>query len=114
MRLSNTSWRAWAGLVAAPAAWAAHHQAGSDLNFADCTRGDGATLALIGVAALAVALAGGVFSYGAWRAAGGGVDRKDELTGRFIPVLGQMASALFGLTILVQIGAALTLPACFR
>lgn len=34
----------------APLAWALHHQAGAYLNFADCHRGDGAALALIGVA----------------------------------------------------------------
>jgi hypothetical protein len=99
--------RAWAGLVVAPVAWAAHHLIGGDLNFADCQAGNGLTLLLIGVAALAIVALGAVLSFGTSRAT-------RPQTTRFIAALSLMASALFALTILVQIVAALTLPPCFR
>jgi hypothetical protein len=108
-------WRGWAGLVAAPSAWALHHQAGSDLNYFDCRGGgDTTVLLLIGLAALAIAVVGTWLSFAAWRAAGGGPDHRSELSARFIPALGVMAGGLFSLTILVQIGAVVVLPACFR
>jgi hypothetical protein len=108
-QLIRGGWRAWGGLVAAPAAWAIHHQAGSDLNFADCRTGDATLLVLIGVASLAIALLGGWFSFIAWRA-----PAEPRRSPRFIAVLGLMASGLFSLTILMQIAAAAILPPCFR
>jgi hypothetical protein len=107
-------WRGWAGLVAAPAAWAVHHQSGSDLNFYDCHSGDTPTLIAIGLAMLVLVVVGGFLSFTAWRAAGGEPSRNAELPARLIPALGMMAAGLFGLTILVQIVAAVILPPCFR
>ena len=98
---------AWAGLIAAPAAWALHHQAGSDLNFANCLAGHGAVLISIGAASMILVLAGGGLSFLAWRGA-------SEASRRFIAALGLMACGLFALTILLQIAAAAILPACFR
>jgi hypothetical protein len=112
--VQGPGWRSWAGLVAAPAAWIVHHQVGSDLNFTDCRRGDTATLVLIGVAALIVAMAGGVVSYMAWRGTGASLGESQEGSGRFIAVLALMISALLSLTIIVQVAASLILPPCFR
>jgi hypothetical protein len=109
---ARSRWFAWAGLVVAPAAWALHHQAGSDLNFWDCGRGSGPAVGM-GLAMLAMALAAGGLSFLAGRP---GRDRevRTEPSTRFIATLGMMSSGLFSLTILVQIGAALILPSCFR
>jgi hypothetical protein len=66
----------------------------------------------IGVVALGLTLVAALVSYGAWRSAG---DQDDQAsTGRFIAALSLMAGALAGLTILIQLGAAVALPACFR
>lgn len=107
-------WRGWAGLVVAPVAWALHHQAGSYLNFADCHRGTGAVLAAIGAACLAVTLIAGLLSYAAWHRAGGGEAHDEAPSGRFIPLLSLMTAGLVLLTLMVQIGAAILLPPCFR
>ena len=114
MTRDHPSWRAWAGLVAAPAAWVVHHQLGSDLNFADCARGDGVTLVLVGLASLAVALAAGGFSLQAWRRAPPAPEGGTPPVGRFLATLSLMSSFLFSLVIITQILAALTLPPCFR
>jgi hypothetical protein len=111
----NGGWRGWAGLVAAPLAWALHHQVGGDLNFAGCARGGGqGTLVAIGLIALAVAAAATALSLGAWRRAPEPDEDGRTPLRRFVPALGVMAGGLFGLTILVQILAALILPPCFR
>jgi len=104
------SWRAWAGLVAAPIAWTLHHQTGSDLNFAHCGAGNGGTLMLIGLAALLIAVAGGVVSLGVVRTG----SPPPEKLNRFIGALSLMIAGLLSLTILMQMAAALILPPCFR
>jgi hypothetical protein len=104
-------WRAWAGLIAAPAGWALHQQAGSALNYADCGTGDGSTVAMIGAATLLLALAGGWLSWSVYRADSGTPELPVH---RFIAAIGVMSAALFGLTIVVQITAGLILPSCFR
>jgi hypothetical protein len=110
----DLGWRNWAGLIAAPAAWVAHHQTGSDLNFYNCQQGNTATVASIGLVALIVALAGGALSFAAWRRSGGEPGGKQESSGRFIAVLAMMVSGLLSLTIVVQISASIVLPPCFR
>jgi hypothetical protein len=109
----RSRWFAWAGLAVSPAAWALHHQAGSDLNFWDCGRGGGPAIAM-GVVVLGMAVAAGALSFVARK--GGRDDPRGgtDSSTRFIAALGMMSSGLFSLTILVQIGAALILPPCFR
>ena len=68
-------------------------------------------VAAVGLAALAVAVAGGWLS---WRAFGDAGSRTAQPTHRFIAVLGVMTAALLALTIAVQIMAGLVVPACFR
>jgi hypothetical protein len=106
-------WRAWAGLVAAPLAWALHHQIGSDANFTDCDRGDGGVAIAVGLAALVLSLLGGALSLSAWRRAGQ-AEGPGLGSDRFIAALSLLACALFSLTITVQIMAGVILPACFR
>ena len=108
------SWRSWAGLVFAPLAWFAHHQAGSNLNYADCEIGGNGFAVAAGLVALAIIAAGGALSFKAWRRAGAGAETKQEPAGRFIAALSLMACALLGLTVAVQITAGLILPSCGR
>jgi hypothetical protein len=103
-----SGWREWSGLVAAPLAWAVHHQLGSDLNYADCLRGDAALVIASGSVAFLVAAAAGVISAGAWKA------RPAESAPRLAAILSVMASFLFGLTIALQTVAGLIIPACVR
>lgn len=98
-------WRAWSGLVVSPIAWAGHHQFGSSLNFYDCHAGRGWLIAGVGALALAATAVGGLLSWSA---------RRRPQPAGFVAVLGAMAGALLSLTIAIQIGAALILPACFR
>jgi hypothetical protein len=87
-------WRAWSGLVI-----------GSDLNFYDCHAGRGWLPAAVGVAALLVTVAAGLLSWS---------ERRNPPPASFIALLGTMAAGLLALTIAIQIGAALIVPACFR
>lgn len=104
------AWGGWAGLVAAPLAWLAHHQFGSDLNYADCKLGQPALPIAVGLAALAVTIAATAVSFSAWRRSAG----EARPNAGFIPVLSLMAGGLFGLTIIVQTVATVILPPCFR
>jgi hypothetical protein len=110
-RTATARLKPWAGLVGPPLAWMLHHQLGSDLNFADCARGDGPLVAAVGAAALAVTLLSGWLSWRGWRASDAGEARP---TDRFVAILGMMSAALLGLTIAVQVLAGLIVPACFR
>jgi hypothetical protein len=100
---------AWTGLAAGPLAWAAHHQLGSDLNFADCGRGSAMTVTLIGAAALLVIAVGAFAAARGFRLAG-----PAHPTTRFIATMALLGCALFGLTVAIQIMAGLVVPACFQ
>lgn len=112
--IASPSWRAWAGLVAGPIGWALHHQAVSNGNFAQCPRMNGLADLALGLVAIAAIMAGGILSWTAWRQASGGLETSHEPAGRFIPALSLMAAGLFLLTVIVQIGAGLIVPACWR
>lgn len=106
-------WPAWMGLVLGGLAWALHHQIGSNVTYADCNLGLIATLAA-GLVALAVAVLGTFISLRAWRRAGGAPHESQEAPARFVAALSVGGGALFALTILVQLGAGLVVPACAR
>jgi len=106
-------WPAWMGLILGLAGWALHHQVGSNVTFADCNLGLAANLGA-GLPALALAAAGTLISLRAWRRAGGEVHGSQEAPARFVAALSVGAGTLFGLTILVQLGAGLIVPACAR
>ena len=111
-KASLSTWlHGWAGLVLSPLAWALHHQAGSDLIDADCHRVGNVIPVLIGCLALAVTIIGAFLSLGAWRSEHAEIEGSPV---RFLAALSLMASGLFGLTIGVQILAAILLPACYR
>ncbi|MBO9560264.1 MAG: hypothetical protein J7515_16970 [Caulobacter sp.] len=112
--IASPSWRAWAGLWAGAIGWSLHHQTMSNGNFARCPTMNGLTDLGVGTVAIVIILAGGFLSWTAWRRASGGPETSHEASGRFIPALSLMAAGLFLLTVLVQIGAGLIVPACWR
>lgn len=102
--------RPWIALMVAPAAWALHHQFGSDANYAACDKGQPLAQIAVGALAFLLVLAGSVPTLAVWRAG----DADARQVDRFIATLGLLAAGLFGLTILVQTLAAIILPPCFR
>lgn len=113
-RAQSPDWRAWAGLIGGPLAWALHHQGGSNFNYADCRAWGGGAVALTGALALLAVSAAAWVSWSAWRKAGGAAGVSHEPPGRFVAGLSLMTAALFALTILIQTAAGLLVPACMR
>lgn len=99
--------RAACGLALGPLGWALHHQFGSSFSFADCHAASAPVLAGTGLLGLALAAGGGLVS---WRAFAARPAPPDG----FIALLGVMAGGLFSLTLVIQVLAALVVPACFR
>jgi hypothetical protein len=106
-------WRAWVGLIVAPAAWAIHHQLGSNLSFAACDRHPNAVSLAAGAIGLLAIIAAGCLAWRAWNRAGGLRAPEADALNVFVPLLSLMATTLFGLTILVQLSADVILPSCF-
>lgn len=100
----------WAGWLLGPAAWAVHHQAGSDLAFGidHCT--GGWPQVGLGVACALVALAGAVIS---WASLSGPLRSSAVNVRLFIGLVGTAGSGLFLLAILFQTFASLIVPPCF-
>jgi hypothetical protein len=107
-------WTNWAGAVLSPAAWAFHHQLTSDLNYARCGAGSLPVGLAAGLISLAVIGLGAILSRRAWREAGGSPAKTQKPSARFIPAVSLLMAGLFGLTVLMQVCAALIVPACFR
>ena len=98
----------WAGVLIPPAAWALHHQLGSDLIFYDCRLGGSALIALLGLGMAVVTAGAGLLSW---------VSRdRSERSGvrTFAAMLGALTAGLFLLALAFQTEAALLLPACHR
>lgn len=95
----------YAGLVAAPAAWAASVQAGQILPYADCVRGASWTAATAGLA-LALALASAAVSLAGRRRLAG--------TDRFLAGLAGLLALAFALALLFQTAAAILIDPCAR
>ena len=94
----------WFGVFGAPAAWALQHVAGLALTEAACHEGDsGQSLQLdawtivVGAAALAVALAGGLAAVATWRATRDSGYNDPPPRGRinFLAVIGMTIAPLF-------------------
>jgi hypothetical protein len=95
----------WAALIGAAAGWFGSQQVGSDLSFGDCVSSGALPALLIGLAGLALAVAGGLLSWRIWR--GGGEARS------FVAGIGLLTAALLGVAILFQTLAAFIIPRCF-
>jgi hypothetical protein len=108
----HAPWAPWAGLIAGAAAWAVHHQAGSDLVLWDCRYGGPALTLGLGAVCALLALAGMWIS---WRSvAETDATRPVTPAKRFLGLLCTAAAALFLLTILAQSVSGLVLPGCLR
>jgi hypothetical protein len=97
----------WAALTGAATAWFVSQQIGSNLSQGDCSAAGALVVGLVGLVALALALAGGLLSHRVWRTRNEGVTRK------FIAQVGMMTAALLGLAIILQTLAAFIIPSCF-
>ena len=97
----------WSGIAAGAVGWAFAHQLGSNVVFDDCRAGSPAFLILVGLAARAVALAGGFVSLAIWRSEAESGGR------RFVGLVGAMLAALAAFAIVLQAAAVLILPPCW-
>lgn len=96
----------WLGLAAAALAWGASHQVASASIFDDCRAASPLFVLGTGIIALAVAIAGGLFSWDIWR-------RPDETPGRhFLGLIGFLLAALASFAIILQSLSALIIPPC--
>lgn len=107
---------AWAGLAAAPAAWAAQLGLGYSFEEAACGRPD-ANLWGVGVEALsvaavvaagAIAVASGAACLASWRRA----DAECDGVGRFVAAAGTLSAAIFAFAILLSGLALIPLHGC--
>lgn len=112
--IPSPSWRAWAGLFGGAIGWALHHQVVSSGNFARCPTMNGLADLGVGLVSMLIIAAGAFLSWTAWRRASGAPETSHEAVGRFVPALSLMAAGLFALTVAVQVGAGLIVPACWR
>lgn len=99
---------AWAALALGAFAWFVSQQVGSDLSFTDCRTNGPLQTGLIGLAALAVTLAGGLMSHRVWK-------RHERLhEGRdFAALVGMLVAALLAVAIVYQTAAGFIIPSCF-
>jgi hypothetical protein len=96
----------WLGLAAAAVGWGASHQVGSASIFDNCNRAEPVFMLVVCGLGLAVAVAGGFFSFDIWR-------RRDETPGRrFLGVTGALLAALTSFAIILQAISALIIPPC--
>ena len=115
----------WIGLLAAPAAWAAQHVTGIELQYAQChdnTRGpawdvpvEALTIAVTATAA-AIALVGELAALAAWRSARDADDDDAPPAGRihFLGIVGITISPLFLAMIVMSGLGSVFLPSCLQ
>jgi TRAP-type C4-dicarboxylate transport system permease small subunit len=96
----------WLGLLGAAVSWGASQQIGSDAVFDDCSARGVGFVVIVGLAGLAVAIAGGWFSWGVWR------DEGESNGRRFIGILGVLLAILAAFAMILQSLAALIIPSC--
>lgn len=103
----------WAGLITGPLGWALNQQVGSNMIYARCELGGTGSSLLLGLTGVAVALAGGAWSWTVWRR-GPPQEREADAPPRFLASLSLMSAGLFALAILFQTLAGLFLEGCWR
>ena len=111
-RLRKSAVAPWAGIFMGAAAWATHHQLGSDLNYYDCRNTNPPMMALLGLFFLLVALTGAFISWSAREDSPDAQGRAE--TRRFASLAGMGSASLFSLAILFQTLASVLVPACHR
>lgn len=108
---SASLWAPWAGLLMGAAAWFAHHQAGSEVNYWDCRAGGPGFVIALGVACAATAVIGGMISWRARRRTEGVATAQNR---QFAAMVGTAGAAVFLLAITFQTLAGALVPACLR
>jgi hypothetical protein len=108
-RFLHSTFAPWAGLFLGALGWAAHHQLGSSLSFADCRLGGPMLSGGLGLGCAILALVGASVS---WRARRAGDGRPE--TRAFAAWISLMAAGLFLLAIVLQTFAGFVLPDCHR
>lgn len=97
----------WAGLVLAALAWFGAHQTGSNAAFDRCEATDWAFNATINLIGLALALAGGFFSWKIWRRGA------EETEGRrFLGLIGLLLASLLSFALILQLVSGFIVPRC--
>ena len=101
----------WLGWIGGIAGWFASQQLGSSFAQLYCDGANLAPMLLLGAVALAVALAGGLMSWGVWRHPANGAERPVR-SRSFIAGTGALAALVFALAIVFQTAASLVIPQC--
>jgi hypothetical protein len=95
----------WLGMLGAGAGWFVSQQLGSNAAFDDCRTGDAGFVLLAGLLGIALAGAGGYFSWDVWR-------RDESDARRFIGLVGLLLALIAAFAILLQSVSGLILPDC--
>jgi hypothetical protein len=98
----------WAGLIGAFAGWSLTHQIGSNFVFDRCGATPRLAIALLGLAGLALIVAGGLVSLRHYRRA-----EDDSATRRFISLVAAGAAGIFAMALLWQTLSSFIIPRCF-
>jgi hypothetical protein len=98
----------WSGFIAVLLGWALTHQIGSNAAFDKCAATQPLPMALLGVAGLAILLAGGLISHRVWKR--GDAETKAR---RFLGLVGSGMCALFATALVFQTISSFIIPQCF-
>jgi hypothetical protein len=109
-RLSETRWAPWAGLFIGPAAWALHHQIGSDLAYFECSQTHRWIGLAVGIACLSLVLAATWLSWIS-RTRGQASPQSVEMR-RFVGWLATASGLFFAFAILLQSLIPFLAPLC--
>jgi hypothetical protein len=98
----------WSGLLAVLPGWALTHQIGSNTAFDKCAAAGPLPMALLGLAGLAILLAGALLSHRVWKR--GDAETQSR---RFLGLVGMGLCALFATALVFQTLSSFIIPRCF-
>jgi hypothetical protein len=98
----------WSGLIAVLFGWALTHQIGSNSAFDKCAAAGPLPMALLGLAGLAILLAGGLLSHRVWKRGDA-----ESPARRFLGLIGMGLCALFAVALVFQTISSFIIPICF-
>ena len=98
----------WTGFIAVLVGWALTHQIGSNSNFDKCHATDPLPMALLGLAGVAILLAGGLLSHRVWKRG-----EAETPARRFLGLVGAGMCALFAAALVFQTISSFIIPQCF-